>query len=121
MEKDIKEMLKTFEATNSSISSFHLQFGSVQNSDEFLDLLIKCANFLDDDVKKGIDEGIFPVSSCLAWGFSDVISYLIHVDINIYENSYSLDIASEAIVNMMFALRCSYQKELEAFRKDNKA
>ena len=117
MEKDIKEMLKTFEATNSSISSFHLKFGSVQNSDEFFKLLIKCADFLDDDFKKDIDESIFPVSSCLAWGLSEAIGDLINTD----ENSYSLDIASEAIVNMMFALRRSHQKELEAFRKDYKA
>lgn len=116
MEKDnvIKTLLNDFEQNNSLISSFHLQFGAVQGYEDFQELLDKCIDFFDNNLLYAMDDGVFPISTSLIHG-------LIHATIGIRdidkEIPFSLDIARDAVVNMLFTLRQAHQRELEEFRK----
>lgn len=116
MENSLKVSIKEYEATNSLIASYHLQFGAVQEIDVFRTLCNACSWFFEDTLKPNMDDSIFPTSCALVYGIKEVLSADL---LDERESIRSLNIAREAVVNMLFALRQSYQSELEAFRKNN--
>mgnify|MGYP004642063961 CR=1 FL=1 len=109
-------LLNRFEKDYNLISSFQPKFETVQNSDAFQKLLDECVGFFDCTLLGRVDNGVFPISYSLICGVIDTTSEIREID---KEIPFSLDIARDAVVNMLSALTQAYQKELEIFKRNN--